>query len=337
MDIQTLPRIALAQLPTPLTELTRLSQFLGGPRIFMKRDDLTGLALGGNKTRKLEFILADAVEKGADCLITAGAIQSNHCRQTAAAAATLGLDCHLVLGGNPPKEANGNLLLDELLGAQLHWSGDHRKGEDIPALADALRKQGKKPYVVPYGGSNVLGAAAYVAAFSEVMRQTHSGFTHMVVASSSGGTQAGMMVGQRLYAPGCRVIGIAIDKEGVGTASFEATVLALANDCAAFLGEPLNFDEQDLHLNQDYTGGGYAVTGDAEREAIALTARLTGTLLDPVYTGRAMAGLIGMVREGAFRTDDRVLFWHTGGAPALFSYAADLQASQMTQAVLSQV
>lgn len=335
MDIQKLPRVPLAQLPTPLVELHRLSQFLDGPRIFIKRDDLTGLALGGNKTRKLEYIVADALAQHADCLITAGAIQSNHCRQTAAAAAVLGLDCHLVLGGHAPDTANGNLLLDALLGAHLHWSGDNRKGEDIPALAASLREQGKKPYIVPYGGSNVLGAAAYVAAFDEVMHQTHSGFTHMVVASSSGGTQAGLMVGQRLFASQCQVIGMAIDKEGLGAVPFDSVVLNLANQCAAFLEVPLYFDKQDLSINHDYTGGGYGIVGNPEREAIALTARLEGIMLDPVYTGRAMAGLIGMVRSGVFIKTDRVLFWHTGGAPALFAYADDLQTDKMTQAVLA--
>jgi len=157
MELQEQKRVSLAYLPTPITELTRLSQFLGGPRLFIKRDDLTGLALGGNKTRKLEYILAEALAQGADCLITAGAIQSNHCRQTAAAAATLGLECHLVLGGEAPELANGNVILDTLLGAHLHWSGDNRKGEDIPALVATLQAQGKQPYVVPYGGSNVLG------------------------------------------------------------------------------------------------------------------------------------------------------------------------------------
>ena len=334
MDIQQHRRMPLAHLPTPITELTRLTQFLGGPRIFVKRDDLTGLALGGNKTRKLEFILAEAVAQGADTLITAGAIQSNHCRQTAAAAAVVGLECHLVLGGEAPSSANGNVLLDTLLGAHLHWAGEHRKGEDIPALVQALLAQGKRPYVVPYGGSNVLGATAYVAAMEEVSRQTHSGFTHMVVASSSGATQAGMVVGQKLYMPQCQVVGIAIDKDGVGETPFKSAVLALANDCAHYLKQPLHFDPKDVLLEQGFTGDGYAVIGNPEREAIAITAQLTGILLDPVYTGRAMAGLFGMIRAGRFKATDRVLFWHTGGAPALFAYADDIQATQMTDAVL---
>jgi len=336
MELQEQKRVSLAYLPTPIIELTRLSQFLGGPRLFIKRDDLTGLALGGNKTRKLEYILAEALAQGADCLITAGAIQSNHCRQTAAAAATLGLECHLVLGGEAPELANGNVILDTLLGAHLHWSGDNRKGEDIPALVATLQAQGKQPYVVPYGGSNVLGATAYVAAMEEVMRQTHSGFTHMVIASSSGATQAGMMVGQRHYAPQCDIIGVAIDKEGIGDTRFEDTVLALANDTAHYLKLPIHFDAKDVLLETGYTGAGYAVIGDAEREAIALTAQLSGILLDPVYTGRAMAGLFGMIRAGKFRATDRVLFWHTGGAPALFAYADALQPAQMTQSVMNQ-
>jgi len=175
-----------------------------------------------------------------------------------------------------------------------------------------------------------------VAAMEEVMRQTHSGFTHMVIASSSGATQAGMMVGQRHYAPQCDIIGVAIDKEGIGDTRFEDTVLALANDTAHYLKLPIHFDAKDVLLETGYTGAGYAVIGDAEREAIALTAQLSGILLDPVYTGRAMAGLFGMIRAGKFRATDRVLFWHTGGAPALFAYADALQPAQMTQSVMNQ-
>ncbi|GAB3033787.1 D-cysteine desulfhydrase family protein [Bowmanella dokdonensis] len=315
-------RLPLGVLPTPLEPLKRLSQVLGGPQIWVKRDDLTGLALGGNKTRKLEYILHHALAQGADCIISAGAIQSNHCRQTAAAAARLGLECHLVLGGNEPDEVNGNLLLDKLLGAQIHWAGEKRKGEDIPELAARLKQQGKKPYVVPYGGSNLHGALGYANAVLELAKQTEQRFDHMVFASASGGTHAGILAGTRLVGMDAQILGIRIDKTE-GPQGFAGTVLELANLTADELGVEA-FDAGHVLLNADYLGGGYAVIGEPEREAIELLAKTEGILLDPVYTGRAMAGLIDLVRKGYFSKDDQVLFWHTGGAPALFAYADKL-------------
>ena len=315
-------RLPLGVLPTPLEPLARLSEALGGPQIWVKRDDLTGLALGGNKTRKLEYILHHALAEGADCIISAGAIQSNHCRQTAAAAARLGLECHLVLGGHEPEQVNGNLLLDKLLGAHIHWAGEKRKGEDIPQLAATLKHQGKKPYVVPYGGSNLYGALGYANAVLELAKQTEQRFTHMAFASASGGTHAGVLAGTRLVGMEAQVLGIRIDKNE-GPNGFADTVLALANQTATKLGiEP--FDAGHVLLNADYLGGGYAIIGETEREAIHLLAKTEGILLDPVYTGRAMAGLIDLVRRGHFSQDDKVLFWHTGGAPALFAYAEQL-------------
>ena len=323
----SLPRQSLGFFPTPLVELPRLSQALAGPTIFMKRDDLTGLALGGNKTRKLEFILGEALAQDADCVITAGAAQSNHCRQTAAAAAQLGLECHLVLGGEQPVETKGNLLLDELLGAQLHWAGEHRKGEDIPQLAAQLEAAGKKPFLVPYGGSNELGAAAFVEALYELKQQTHDlnqPLGYIVFASSSGGTQAGLIVAKKLLNWDVELLGIKIDKEEDDSQTFDQLVLELARSTAQLLGIEAEFSSSDVQLNSDYLGQGYGVVGDAEREAIRLTAQLEGILLDPVYTGRAMAGLIDLIRNGQIGTEAPVLFWHTGGAPALFAYAGDI-------------
>ena len=322
-----LPRQSLGFFPTPLVELPRLSQALGGPLIFMKRDDLTGLALGGNKTRKLEFILGEALAQGADCIITAGAAQSNHCRQTAAAAAQLGLECHLVLGGQQPAEAKGNLLLDELLGAQLHWAGEHRKGEDINELAERLRAAGKKPFVVPYGGSNELGAAAFVEALYELKTQITALVMPpqtIVFASSSGGTQAGLMVAKKLLNWDVELLGIKIDKQEGDSQTFEQSVLELARSTARLLGVEAEFSLSDVQLNGDYLGQGYGVVGEAEREAIRLTAQLEGILLDPVYTGRAMAGMIDLIRSGKIGTEAPVLFWPTGGAPALFAYGDEL-------------
>jgi len=323
----SLPRQSLGFFPTPLIELPRLSKALGGPQILMKRDDLTGLALGGNKTRKLEFILGEALAQGADCIITAGAEQSNHCRQTAAAAAQLGLECHLVLGGEAPAETQGNLLLDELLGARIHWAGEHRKGEDIPQLATQLKATGKKPFLVPYGGSNELGAVAFVEALCELKQQLderNQQLGHIVFASSSGGTQAGLMVAKKLLNWDVELVGIKIDKQELEGQSFEQSVLVLASSTAKLLAVDTSFNLSDVQLNPNYLGEGYGVVGEAEREAIRLTAQQEGILLDPVYTGRAMAGLIDLIGSGQIGTEAPVMFWHTGGAPALFAYAGDV-------------
>ena len=331
MNYDHIARESLGFFPTPLVELSKLSKKLDGPTIFMKRDDNTGLALGGNKTRKLEFIIGDALAKGADTIITAGAAQSNHCRQTAAAAASLGLECHLVLGGKEPEQASGNLLLDKIFGCHIHWAGVNRKGEDIPNIVEQLINQGKKPYVVPYGGSNELGALAFVQAFKELELQRKSmnlSFTHIVFASSSGGTQAGLMLGKKIFNSPCQIVGINIDKGETDKVPFDQYTLSLANSTAELISADHEFSESDLILNADYVGEGYGVVGALENEAIALTAQTEGILLDPVYTGRAMGGLIDMIRTGAIKKTDSVLFWHTGGAPALFAYSNDLNMTQ---------
>lgn len=327
MEYNHILRQSLGFFPTPLIALSRLSKALDGPTIFMKRDDNTGLALGGNKTRKLEFIMGDALAQGADCVITAGAAQSNHCRQTAAAAASLGLECHLVLGGEEPEQISGNLLLDKIFGSHIHWAGANRKGEDIPKIVEQLTKQGKKPYVIPYGGSNELGALAFVEAFKELESQRESmnlSFTHIVFASSSGATQAGLMLGKKILNSPAQIVGINIDKGETDKVPFDQYTVALANSTASLIGADHQFTESDLTLNSDYVGEGYGVVGTLENEAIAMTAQTEGILLDPVYTGRAMGGLIDMIRSGKIKKTDRVLFWHTGGAPALFAYSSDL-------------
>ena len=298
MDYQQFDKISLGFFPTPLVKLSRLSQALGC-EIWMKRDDMTGLAFGGNKTRKLEYILGDALAKGCDTIITAGAAQSNHCRQSAAAAAQLNLECHLILGGKQPEKAEGNLLLDNLLGCHIHWAGENRKGEDIPTLYQQLLAQGKKPYIVPYGGSNELGALAFVDAVAELARQSQGlAFSRLIFASSSGGTHAGLMLGKRLFNQTFELIGINIDKDESGQLPFDAHILALAKQTAKMTGTEETFSPDELILNASYLGAGYGVVGAAENEAIALTAQLEGILLDPVYTGRAMAGLIDMIRTG---------------------------------------
>ncbi len=331
-DLTHLPRVALGFFPTPLNELNRLSQKLNGPKIFIKRDDNTGLALGGNKTRKLEYIMADALAKGTDTVITAGAAQSNHCRQTAAAAASLGLECHLVLGGQAPKQAQGNLLLDQIYGCHIHWAGVNRKGEDIPALVERLTADGKKPYVIPYGGSNEIGAVAFLAAYKEMEAQRRAmdvTFSHIVFASSSGATHAGLMLGNKIYANDCQIVGINIDKGERDAVAFDEHIVALANSTANLINSDCQFTRDDLILNSAYVGDGYGVIGALENEAIAVMAQTEGILLDPVYTGRALGGLLDMIRTGQIKSTDSVLFWHTGGAPALFAYANDLHTNDL--------
>ena len=323
--MKTIPKVDLGYFPTPVMKLSNLSAFLGGPEIFMKRDDLTGLALGGNKTRKLEFLMKDALDKECDTIITAGASQSNHCRQTVAACAQLQLECHLVLGGEKPAQTNGNLLLDNLLGSEIHWAGENRKGEDIPAIYEQLKAEGKKPYVVPYGGSNELGAYSFIHALEELESQLDAkNLTHIFFASSSGGTHAGMMLGQRLLNRDYELVGISIDKSETGDIPFSQFIVDLANKTSNFINAGLTFSPEDLNLDGNYVGEGYGIIGSLEKEAISLSASLEGILLDPVYTGRAMGGLIDMVRSGELSQKDRVLFWHTGGAPALFAYSDDL-------------
>ena len=329
MTIASLPRFLLAQLPTPVEELASLAKILGGPRLFMKRDDQTGLALGGNKTRKLEFLIADALAQGADTILTAGAAQSNHCRQTAAAATRAGLRCELILGGEEPEIPGGNLLLDRLLGATIHWTGPERRGERMAEIADQLRMTGRKPYVIPYGGSNAVGATGYALAMIELQAQLRTfpqRIDRIIIASSSGGTQAGMVVGARITGFAGQILGISIDKGERGSEPYEAELAELANAIATHIVATEHFKAGDFFVNYDYLGGGYGVVGEPEREAIRLTARHEGIILDPVYTGRAMAALIDLARKKTFAKNESILFWHTGGAPALFAYAHEFLA-----------
>ncbi len=318
-----LPQVDLGFLPTPVHPLPRLSRYLGGPEIWIKRDDQTGLATGGNKTRKLRFLVADALAQVADTLITGGAIQSNHARQTAAAAAQFGLECHLVLRGRPPEIPTGNLLLDHLLGARIHWvASKEEMFTAMSTLADTLRKQGKQPYVIPYGGSNGLGAAAYVFAVAELQRQIpQTRFDAIVLATSSGGTQAGLVAGTRIFDWDVPIVGISVDEPA---ASLRERVARLAEDATQTLDVPVTVTAEEILVDDRFIGGGYAVVGDLEREAIRLLARTEGILLDPVYTGRAFGGLIRLVQEGRWGKDGRVLFWHTGGTAGLFAFAREV-------------
>ncbi len=320
-----IPRINFAHLPTPVEELPRLSAHLGGPRLYVKRDDQTGLAFGGNKTRKLEFLVAEALEQGARTLISAGAMQSNHCRQTAAAAARFGLDCILVLTGEQPPQPTANLLLDELFGAQIVAVADRRDRDRVlQETFDKTRAADKKPYLVPYGGSSTTGALGYAFAMEEFSNQGVEA-DWIVFGTSSGGTHAGLVLGQRVFGYKGRVLGISIDES---EAWLKAHVSALASDTSERLGHRIEFSANDVLATDAYCGAGYGVLTDAEREAVKLFARTEGLLLDPVYTGRAAAGLIDLIQKGFFKKEETVLFWHTGGQPALFAekYAGILQA-----------
>jgi D-cysteine desulfhydrase family pyridoxal phosphate-dependent enzyme len=330
-DMSRVPRVRINFLPTPLVELKGLARVLGGPRILMKRDDLTGVALGGNKTRKLEFLLGEAIAQGCDTVITGGAMQSNHCRQTSAACAAVGLECHLALGGKAPAAASGNLLLDHIFGATIHWCGECHKGERIPEIADALRAEGRKPYVIPFGGSNAVGAIGFVEAMRELSEQLSARgdrINAIILPSSSGGTHAGMVVGAEIYGVAADVIGIGIDKGEPGEPSYESELAALANQTAEGLGVAARFGADRFHMRYGYFGGGYGVIGDREREAIRFLGKCEGILLDPVYSARAMGALIDMIRKGEFAAGNTVVFWHTGGIPSVFEYGGEIALGQ---------
>jgi D-cysteine desulfhydrase family pyridoxal phosphate-dependent enzyme len=313
--MKTPPRLKIAHLPTPVETLPRLSAALDGPMLLVKRDDLTGLAMGGNKTRKLEFLLAEAQAHGARSVITAGALQSNHCRQTAAAAARFNFDCILVLSGDKPATATGNLMLDQLFGAEFVWTSLEEREKTLQQTFEKAWEQGRRPYLVPYGGSNTTGATAYAFALQELLEQKYQP-DWIVFASSSGGTQAGLVVGAKLFNFQGKILGISVDEtEQV----LQTRVATLATATADFLGEQVIFQPQDILVCADYLGGGYGILGKPEIEAIRLFAHEEGLLLDPVYTGRAGAGLIDLIRKGFLKKDETVLFWHTGGTPALFS------------------
>lgn len=318
-------RLNFAHLPTLVEEMPRLSAFLGGPRLLIKRDDQTGLAFGGNKTRKLEFLVAEAQAQGAKMLISAGAIQSNHCRQTAAAAARFGFDCTLVLSGDMPAQPSANLLLDELFGVEIVNVADRAdRARILQETYEKAVEEGKKPYLVPYGGSSPVGALGYAFAMEELMKQkpcAGSGDLQgcpdwIVFGTSSGGTHAGLTLGKRIYGYDGKVLGISIDEDETWLKNH---VSALASDASELLGERIQFTPDDIMVTDAYCQSGYGVLTDAERESMKLFARYEGLLLDPVYTGRAAAGLIDLIREGFFKKDEAVLFWHTGGQPALFA------------------
>jgi D-cysteine desulfhydrase family pyridoxal phosphate-dependent enzyme len=314
--VMNISRLHFAHLPTLIEALPRLSDALGGPRLAIKRDDQTGLAFGGNKTRKLEFLVAEARDQGAKTLISGGALQSNHCRQTAAAAARFGFKCILVLTGDMAEQPSGNLFLDELFGAEIVHVAE-RKDRDriLQETFDRAAKEGMKPYLVPYGGSNPTGALGYAFAIKELVEQNvHTDW--IVFATSSGGTQAGLLLGQRVFGYKGRVLGISVDESEEWLKEHVSDLALLASEK---MGKRIEFTPHDVLANADYCSAGYGVLTEPEREAIRLFATCEGLLLDPVYTGRAAAGMIDLIRKGFFKKDETVLFLHTGGQPALFA------------------
>jgi D-cysteine desulfhydrase family pyridoxal phosphate-dependent enzyme len=309
-------RLHFAHLPTPIETLPRLSEALGGPRLLIKRDDQTGLAFGGNKTRKLEFLLAEAREQDARTLISGGALQSNHCRQTAAAAGRFGFKCILVLTGEKPKQPSANLLLDELFGAEIIYVAD-RKDRDriLQETFDRAEREQMKPYLVPYGGSNATGALGYAFAMKELMEQNCRA-DWVVFATSSGGTHAGLLLGQRVFGYKGKLLGISVDESEEWLKEHVSEFASLASER---LGKRIEFTPDEVFANANYCSAGYGVLTEQEREAIRLFTTCEGLLLDPVYTGRAAAGMIDLIRKGFFKKDETVLFLHTGGQPALFA------------------
>jgi D-cysteine desulfhydrase family pyridoxal phosphate-dependent enzyme len=320
-------KLSLGFFPTPLYELKNLSKQFDSYRLFIKRDDHNGVATGGNKIRKLEYLLQDALKKRCDTVITAGAQQSNHCRLTAAACAQTGLKCYLVLGGEKPELYNGNLFLSHLLGAQIHFTGDNRKGEDIPFVAEKLKKEGATPYIIPYGGSNEIGATGYANAVWEIKNQLKEMdllMDYIVLASSSGGTQAGLIAGTKIYQLDSKIIGINIDKDETNGHILEDIIAELVPKVLAIHDYDSQSQRPDICLTRDYDKAGYGVITENEKKAIKILAEAEGILLDPVYTARAFYGVMDLMERKLLKPGSNVLFLHTGGIPANFYYAKDL-------------
>lgn len=326
MHLSRFPRIRFAHLSTPLEPMANLSKLLGGPNLWIKRDDCTGLAGGGNKTRKLEFLMGDAVQKGADTIITQGATQSNHARQTAAIATKMGMECHILLEDRTGSKDieynyNGNVLLDQVFGASLsQFPANTDMNLAMAELAEKLKAQGKKPYIIPGGGSNVVGALGYVNAALEILGQANDmglRIDKVVHATGSTGTQAGLVTGFVASNSLIPVLGIGVR---AAREAQEANVFKLAEQTAIHLGIEGVVKREHVVANCDYVGAGYGIPTPGGIEAIELFARTESILLDPVYSAKGAAGLIDLIRKGHFKKDDNIVFVHTGGSQALFGY-----------------
>ncbi len=329
--LEQFPRVTLAHLPTPLEHLPNLSKHLGGPEIWVKRDDCTGLASGGNKTRKLEFSMAAALEEGADTIITVGAVQSNHVRQTAAAACKLGLVCevlleHRVTEPSEPYAKSGNVFLDKIFGANLReYPGGTDFAAEMNAVAEEVRAAGRKPYLIPGGASNTVGALGYVNCAMELLQQADEQglvIDHLITATGSAGTQAGLAVGLKGMGSDIPMLGIGVS---IPQDAQEEKVYALACATAEFIGKPGIVAREDIVANCNYVGDGYGVPTESMNEAVMMLARKEGLLFDPVYSGKGLAGMIDLIRKGEFKDASNIVFLHTGGSAALFAYLDQLQ------------
>ena len=332
MHLARFPRVHLAHLPTPLERMDRLSEALGGPEIWIKRDDCTGLSTGGNKTRKLEFLMAEAQVEGADLVMTQGATQSNHARQTAAFAARLGMDCHILLEDRTGYKDenynhNGNVLLDVLHGATYETrNAGLDMNAEMESVAENFRKQGKKVYTIPGGGSNTTGALGYANCALELVGQANDRglvIDHIVHATGSTGTQAGLVTGLKALNADIPVMGISVR---AAKEAQEENVFKLASATADVLGCPGVVSAQDIAANSDYVGEGYGLPTEAGIDAIRMFAKFEGLLLDPVYSSKGAAGLIDLIRKGHYKKGERVVFLHTGGSVSLFGYLNALSA-----------
>ena len=316
------PRISLANLPTPIQKLERLSEQWGGPEIYVKRDDLTGMALSGNKIRKLEFVIAEARNQGADLLITCGGIQSNHARATAVAAARLGMKSYLVLRGQEGGEADGNLLIDFLVGAKVKYITPEdystRVDEIMRALAENLKKDGHHPYVISEGASNELGTMGYLAATEEIamqLQKIHLEIDYLVCADGSGGTHAGLLLGQKLYHQKYHVLGVNVcDDE----AYFIEKINQISEKAVDRFNLDVDFKRVDIAIIDGYVGEGYALNQRQEIDFMRQVAITEGLILDPVYTGKALFGIKDQIERGRFKKEEKILFIHTGGLFGLF-------------------
>ncbi len=326
MHLARFSRVHLAHLPTPLEFLENLSRALGGPDIYIKRDDCTGLATGGNKTRKLEFLIADALDKKADIIITQGAVQSNHARQTVAAALKYGMACEILLENRTGSTEHdylesGNVFLDKLFGARVtHFPKDTNMDQAMETRAEALRSEGKNPYIIPGGGSNEIGALGYVDCALETLTQANDmglRIDHFVTATGSAGTQAGLVVGLEATHSQIPLLGIGVRAP---KQEQEEKVYQLACKTAEYMGIPGVVDRDKVIADSNYVGGGYGVPTDSMVEAVTLMAREEAILMDPVYSGKGLAGLIDYIRNGRFEKNQNVVFLHTGGSAALFGY-----------------
>jgi L-cysteate sulfo-lyase len=331
VQLGKVPRIRLGEYPTPLAELPHLTKLLGGPRVFIKREDLVGIALGGNKVRKLEYALAEALAQRATVVVTSGAVQSNHVRLTVACTNRLGLRTVAVLRGEKPKVPTGNLLLDHILGAaEIHWVDpkDYATREELvratearaEELAEELRRRGEVPYVIPNGCKPLHSAIAYAGCVLELLEQMRAmnlAPDVLVTACGTAGTQTGLILGSLLFAQGqIRVVGISVSGKAE---ALRARIKRNLEEAISFLGLKLSVPEELIEVYDDYVGPGYAVPTPEMRKAVELLARKEGIILDPVYTGKAMAGLLDLAEKGAFGGAETLVFLHTGGVPALFS------------------